>query len=66
MTDTSISVESCEGKIAYANPARAHTAAKYHASKRRSAQPYRCQHCGQWHIGQPDGRRRAQLREGRS
>lgn len=37
----------CEGKVAFASPARARMA----ANRRPGRMSYRCRFCGAWHVG---------------
>jgi len=47
----------CLGKEAFVDPALARKVMARMRRKRRPVGVYRCRHCGQWHIGQNDGRK---------
>lgn len=57
MTPEELRLASCEGKEAFATPALAwavqerRTRRPKRGRQYRDNEPYRCPHCGKWHIG---------------
>lgn len=54
----------CAGKVAFASAALAHALQQRRRRNGRKGtfrdnEPYRCQHCGKWHIGGNAKRRRS-------
>jgi hypothetical protein len=48
----------CEGKPTYPNATVAFRTLRHrnrHSKARKVLEPYRCPHCGQWHIGGKNG-----------
>lgn len=51
-----VPAHSCTGKIAFDSPALAREVAQRSRRKHHAAvQPYRCKHCGKWHVGDHQG-----------
>lgn len=48
--DTDAQLSACAGKVAFESPALAMRVNRDRKKKIRR-EPYRCEHCGKWHLG---------------
>ena len=58
MTTTELRAAACDGKLRYPSYFAAASVRKGRR-RRHTAEPYRCQWCKCWHVGNPMMRRRA-------
>lgn len=59
-----LAVSGCLGKETFSSGAIARQVAQRMTTRGKTVQSYGCTHCGQWHIGQPQGSTKPRLKYG--